>query len=515
MHAYTSAQSKALDLAAQSQGIGGFDLMLRAGFSAFQQIGAHYDAARSLLVLAGKGNNGGDAWVVAGAALAAGWQVYLWQVTGDPEDFRGEAAAARDWALARGVGDVLVDREAIDSLGLDAPEHAQSMIVVDGLLGTGLQGAPRPDIANAIDWLNSKELNVVALDVPSGLNADNGAAAGALVRSALTVTFIGMKLGLLTGRGPGCAGQVVLENLGVDVQRLIQTVATGDLTQGCPVLARPVDPLPPRNPLAYKNQFGHVAVLAGDHGGGGAALLAAEAALRIGAGLVSVGTRALHVPGFLARRPELMAQDVDSKLAALQLLEPASVLLVGPGLGQSAWGEQLYAAAVDTMNRSSESGQHAISAAIVDADALNLVSAGAPLPQRSVITPHPGEAARLLGCVVKDIEADPVGAVCELAVRFNCIAVLKGPGSLVADCSGLKYVCALGNPGMATAGMGDVLAGIVAGVVAQQTLDTYWVARAVQFHAAAGDLAAATLSEHSLLAADVIDQLPTLMRGEN
>ena len=132
--------------------------------------------------------------------------------------------------MARGVGDVLVDREAIDSLGLDAPEHAQSMIVVDGLLGTGLQGAPRPDIANAIDWLNSKELNVVALDVPSGLNADNGAAAGALVRSALTVTFIGMKLGLLTGRGPGCAGQIVLENLGVDVQRLIQTVATGDLT---------------------------------------------------------------------------------------------------------------------------------------------------------------------------------------------------------------------------------------------------------------------------------------------
>ena len=251
MHAYTSAQSKALDLAAQAQGIAGFDLMLRAGFSAFQQIGARYEAARSLLVLAGKGNNGGDAWVVAGAAHAAGWQVYLWQVTGDPEDFRGESAAARDWALARGVGEVLVDREAIDNLGLDAPEYAQSLIVVDGLLGTGLKGAPRPDVANAIDWLNDNKLNVVALDVPSGLNADNGAAPGALVQCALTVTFIGMKLGLLTGRGPGCAGRVVLESLGVDVQRLIQAAAPGDLTQGCPVLTRPVEPLPPRSCLLY------------------------------------------------------------------------------------------------------------------------------------------------------------------------------------------------------------------------------------------------------------------------
>ena len=508
MRAYTSAQSKALDQAAQAQGVAGFELMRRAGFAAFQQIGQHFPDARALLVLAGKGNNGGDAWIVAGAAHAAGWRVHLWQVVGEPSQLRGEAAAARDWALAQGLAEQLLDRAGVlELVGEGSVDSLESTLIVDGLLGTGLQAEPRPEVAEAIHWINSSPLSCVALDLPSGLNADNGATPGAAVNSALTVTFIGMKLGLVTGKGPEYAGKVVLESLGVDVERLSADAAGKEAaTKGCTLLSLPVEPMPRRKASAFKNEFGHVAVLAGDHGGGGAALLAAEAALRTGAGLVSVGTRELHIPAFLARRPELMVNAVDTKPGALSLLQNASVVLVGPGLGQADWGTQLYSAAL-------ERGGDARCVAVVDADALNLVAAGAALPPGSVITPHPGEAGRLLGCDTSAIEADRVGAAEELARRYSCIAVLKGAGTLIADTSGLQFVCSLGNPGMATAGMGDTLAGIVAGVIAQHGLSVQWVARAVQFHAAAGDLAAARYSQPGMVASDVIAELPLVLAG--
>ena len=510
MRAYTSAQSKALDQAAQAQGIAGFELMRRAGFAAFQKIGQHFPDARALLVLAGKGNNGGDAWIVAGAAHAAGWNVHLWQVIGEASQLRGEAAEARDWAFAQGLSERLIDRAGVlDLVAEGSAGRHDGMLIVDGLLGTGLRAEPRPEVAAAIDWINNSPLSCVALDLPSGLNADNGAAPGAAVISALTVTFIGMKLGLVTGKGPDCAGKVVLESLGVDVERLSGPGGEGaeeNRIKGCRLLSLPVEPMPRRKPSAFKNEFGHVAVLAGDQGGGGAALLAAEAALRAGAGLVSVGTRELHIAAFLARRPELMVRDVETKLAASSLLQNASVVLVGPGLGQADWGMQLYSAALERMSVAS-------CIAVVDADALNLVAAGAALPQRSVITPHPGEAGRLLGCDTGAIEADRVGAAEELARRYSCIAVLKGAGTLIADSSGLQYVCSLGNPGMATAGMGDTLAGIIAGVIAQQGLSVQWVSRAVQFHASAGDLAAARYSQPGMVASDVIAELPRVLGG--
>ena len=523
MRAYTSAQSKALDKAAQAQGIAGFELMRRAGMVAFQHIGRHFKQARSLLVCAGKGNNGGDAWIVAGAAHAAGWGVHLWQVVGTPADLRGEASQARDWAFAQGLETRLIDRTAaLELLAKNSAGRADAMVLVDGVLGTGLSGPPRPGAADAIDCINASPCPCVSLDLPSGLDADNGAAPGALVKSDLTVTFIGMKLGLLTGKGPDCAGKWVLENLGVDVARLSEPGAVSSsrgarrvatAIKGCAVLSAPVDTLPARRPAAFKNEFGHVAVLAGDQGGGGAALLAAESALRTGAGLVSLGTRALHVAAGLARRPELMVRAVDDKAGALELLKGASVGLVGPGLGQGDWGRELYCAVLEHSSSLASTG--ASIDFVVDADALNLVASGQPLPARSVITPHPGEAGRLLGCDTKAIEADRVGAVCELAGRYSCIAVLKGAGTLIADSAGLQYVCALGNPGMASAGMGDTLAGIVAGVVAQQELSAFWVGRAVQLHAAAGDLAAARYSQPGMVAADVIAELPRLLGGDN
>ncbi len=522
MHAYTSAESSALDAAAQAQGVAGFELMRRAGVVAFERICESFVTADTLLILAGKGNNGGDAWVVAGAAFAAGWTVHLWQIGG--EVLSGEAALARDWARAQGV----IARPEVASAELPTVtslvtragttlEPARSL-VIDGLLGTGLNSAPRPETQLAIQWANHTRLGVVALDVPSGLAVDNGAVPGgwpeAVIRADLTVTFIGMKLGLLTGRGPDCAGVVCYESLGVDVPRLTRELgALGSSLHsptpfGTQILGHPVPPLPVRNRAAYKNQFGHVLVLAGDHGGGGAALLAAEAALRSGAGLVSVGTRGEHMPAMLARRPELMVRVVEGKLAAARLTEQATAIVVGPGLGQGAWGQQLFSAALDA----AELGVKLI----IDADALNILAARATrpaLPAHCVLTPHPGEAARLLGCSSIDIEADRVAAVTELAHRYGCVALLKGAGTLVADGSGLVSVCRLGNPGMASAGMGDTLAGIVASLVAQQELSANWVGRAVLLHAAAGDRAAGRLGEAGLLAADVIAELPSVLGG--
>lgn len=504
MRAYTSTESSALDAAAQGNGLDGFELMRRAGFAAFEQIARNYPQASSLVVLAGKGNNGGDAWVVAGAAVAAGWTVLLHQFGLAAEALGGEAAIARDWAMERGVSATPFREEHIVA--------ASQWVLVDGLLGTGLRSAPRAEIQQAITWANAQSLPVVALDLPSGLSADNGGVPGgwpdAVLRADLTITFIGMKLGLLTGRGPDCVGDLVHESLTLDVPRLAKTSGSA----GVGVLDGCFEGLPARNRTAYKNQFGHVLVLAGDDGGGGAALLAAESALRCGAGLVSVGTRATHVTAMLTRRPEVMVRAVSDQRAAAELSGRADTILVGPGLGQADWGRALFAAALAAGDESCR--------LVIDADGLNILASrhendgdSVALPQDCVLTPHPGEAARLLGVTTQQVESDRIAAVTALAQRYCCVVVLKGAGTLIADASGVVAVCTLGNPGMATAGMGDALAGIVAGIVAQQGVSAYWVGRAVQFHAAAGDRAAARLGEASLLAGDVIDELPGVLAG--
>jgi len=517
MLAYTSAESSALDVAAQQSGVVGFELMRRAGVVAFEQLARHYPAADSLLVLAGKGNNGGDAWIVAGAAAAAGWTVRLFQFGLLAGELTGTAALARDWAGARGVD------AQLGELAVELPQLSRSRlpsshwVVVDGLLGTGLHSAPRPEIQQAIALVNAVDLPVVALDLPSGLSTDNGSVPGgypdAVIRTDLTVTFIGMKLGLLTGHGPDCAGEVVHESLALDVARLARQ--SGAAESAVSVLGQHYDPLPARTRTAYKNQFGHVLVLAGDDGGGGAALLAAESTLRCGAGLVSVGTQAINVSAMLARRPELMVRAVADQASAVELAKRADTIVVGPGLGQAAWGQDLFAAALVAAGPEVP--------LVIDADALNMLAAryaeqasGAgsfTLPAETVLTPHPGEAARLLGISTQQVEMDRIAAVTALAQRYACVVVLKGAGTLIADPSGLAFVCALGNPGMATAGMGDTLAGIVASVVAQRGVSALWVGRAVQFHAAAGDRAALRLGEASMLAADVIDELPAVLRG--
>jgi NAD(P)H-hydrate epimerase len=337
---------------------------------------------------------------------------------------------------------------------------------------------------------------VLALDIPSGLHADTGCILGSAVRAALTVTFIGLKQGLFTADGPDCCGELAFEGLEVPA-----AVYGWQLLSARRIdWPRFADLLPPRPRGAHKGRFGHVLVIGGDLGMAGASRLAGEAALRAGAGLVSVATRAEHVAALVAGRPELMVHGVSTPEDLRPLLGRATVVAVGPGLGRGAWGRALFGAAV-----------RAGLPLVVDADALNLLAEGPRQLADGILTPHPGEAARLLGVTPADVHADRFAAAAALQERFGGVVVLKGAGSIVRG-PGIRppAVCSAGNPGMATAGVGDVLTGVIAGLLAQGLGADDAAEMGVCVHSAAGDRAAAA-GERGLIASDLLGPLRALL----
>ena len=374
---------------------------------------------------------------------------------------------------------------------------------MDALLGIGLRDAPRAEFAAAIEQINQAALPVLALDIPSGLNADTGAVAGAAVAANLTLTFIATKRGLLTGRGAALTGELVLANLDVPATTYDAIAPSAERL----VLDELVTLLEPRAADAHKGDFGHVMVIGGDTGYGGAALMAAEAAARTGAGKVSVATRPEHVAAILARRPEVMACGVVSGQELEPLLARPTLLVVGPGLGRSPWSEQMLQQAI-------KSGLPLV----LDADALNILAEGRVVPAAALqqhspwlLTPHPAEAARLLGITTAEVQADRFAAVRGLAERYGASVILKGAGSLVASVDGIVGVVTDGNPGMASGGMGDVLSGIVGGLMAQR-LSAHDAARlGAVAHACAADLAAEDMGQRGLLATDLIPYLGQLL----
>lgn len=489
---YTAAQSRQLDLLAQQlPGIDGTVLMRRAGSAAFDLLRNHWPQARRLLIFCGGGNNGGDGYVLAELAQRAGFSVTLVALAA-PEQLRGDAALACRNAMRAGVEpQTFAPERLID---------AQYDLLVDALLGTGLTGEPRADYRAAIDWINASALPVLALDLPSGLDADTGRIWGTAVRADLTLTFIAAKRGLLTGAGPDQCGLLGFADLGVPATLHQQL-------EGAAVLRLTSDLLPhwlPRRPrTAHKGRFGHLLIVGGNHGYGGAVSIAAEAALRAGAGLVTVATRGAHLNALLARRPEAMVRAVESGQDLEPLLKLPTVILLGPGLGQDAWAEQMVQRVLGSELP-----------LVVDADALNLVARRTTPPRREnwILTPHPGEAARLLGCDSSTVEADRFTAVQRLAERHGGVALLKGAGTLVASAAAGDGIalCAAGNPGMASGGMGDLLSGLIAALLAQQ-LPLVDAARAgVLLHAMAGDVAAGH-HERGLLATDLLAPLRRLV----
>ena len=494
---YSAVQVRELDRRAiEEQGIDGYVLMQRAALAAWNLLQERWPEAKSLWVLCGPGNNGGDGLVLARLAKQAGYAVEL-ILAADADRYQGAAKQALDdWLAADGEIHCASDEQL-------ARMRSQADVIVDGLLGTGLS---RPvtgqfeTLINAVNQAAGEGVAVLALDIPSGLGADTGAVMGVAIQATACITFIGAKLGLVTGQGPACCGALYFDDLAVprEVYANCPPLAariTDDLRQAC---------LTRRDRTAHKGAHGHLHCLGGDHGTSGAIRIAAEAALRTGAGLVSVSTRAQAAACMAQARPELMASGFELDAGLPEHAASAHVLLVGPGLGQGDWGQQLWRQAL-ALNKPM----------LVDADGLNLLAKAPEHRDNWVLTPHPGEAARLLACDSRQVQADRVAAIRALQEKYGGVVVLKGAGTLVLGPDGQIHVCTQGNPGMAVGGMGDLLAGIIAGLWVQgidQGMDMYQAAQlGVYLHACAADKAAAELGERGLLPTDVFAYMRPLL----
>ncbi len=459
-------------------------LMERAGLAAAQWARDLAGDGKRILILAGPGNNGGDA-LVAARHLQSWWYQVDLMLAGDPARFPPDAAAAwQAWTAAGG--------KALDAI----PENRRWSLAIDGLFGIGLARDLGGRHLDLVKQLNHLTLPILALDIPSGLDADNGQIFGAAVRASHTLTFIALKPGLLTANGADYCGKIRVADLGLEASELSESPGR--------LLDRSVATvLPPRPHNSHKGMLGSVGILGGDRSMCGAAILAGRAALKCGAGLVYVAPLD-EAPPYDPAQPELML------CTPAQLWEKDSLrcLVAGPGLGRSAQAVEQLALALKSTAK-----------LVLDADALNLVGADntlqALLKNRkgdTLLTPHPAEAGRLLGMGAHDVQQDRVAAALMLAERFNCLAVLKGAGSIVATPGGRWFVNPTGNPGMSSAGMGDVLSGMLAALIAQRVPAEQALLAAVYLHGAAADaLVARGCGPVGLTASEVIESARTLL----
>jgi NAD(P)H-hydrate epimerase len=482
---YLAAAVRELDrIAVQDGRIPGHVLMCRAALSAWKTLLIRWPDVRRVIVVCGPGNNGGDGYEVARLARQQGVAAIVLEPM--PHQVKGDARTTREGWIASGGA-------IADSFPYDVKSGD---VIVDALFGIGLTRAPDAAALQAIQAINragDSGSGVLAIDVPSGLQSDSGTVLGAAVQADVTITFIGNKPGLYTGQGAALCGCVVFDDLQMPMEIYARLASVGRLQQHADLNRY----LPARKRTAHKGDSGHVLLIGGDHGTPGAVLLCARAAMRAGAGLVSIATRASHAALLNAAQPELMCHGVARADELQALLERATVVAIGPGLGQTDWARALLAAVM-------ASGKPQVA----DADALNLI---AQQPQADVqpkvqriITPHPGEAARLLGLKTPQVQADRITAAQALRQRYGGVAVLKGAGSLIVGEQ--LQLCPFGNPGMGVGGMGDALTGIIAAFVAQGLSLEDAAGAGVLAHALAGDRAAMH-GERGLQATDLIEQL--------
>ena len=490
---YTAEQVRRLDKCAiEGHGIPGIELMERAGGAVFDAARQAFPDAGKYLVLCGGGNNGGDGYIVARKAIEAGIEVDVCALK-DPSGLVGDAAtAAQRWQEAGGV---LTPWPVRDPGNYD--------VIFDALLGTGLDREPAGAYAEAIEAANQAESFVVAVDIPSGLNADTGAVMGIATVADLTVTFIGSKRGLFTADGADYTGDVLFDDLETPDSVRDSESNSGILIQEELIL----DFLPPRLLNSHKGNYGWLLAVGSEAGMSGAVRLCGEAALRSGAGKVTVCTRREHAALINVACPELMVRGVDKAAELETLLGEVDVVVTGTGLGRSGWSEDMLRACLA-----------ANLPTVLDADGLNILAETHPglgkgeFPAgKCILTPHPAEAGRLLGCFARDIQQDRVASALKLARRYEAVVALKGCGTVVADPSGRYAICPLGNPGMATAGSGDVLSGVVGAMLAQGLEPWEAAMCGVVAHASAGDLAAGQAGQRGMLASDITAFLPAVL----
>ena len=464
---------------ADALGITLYELMLRAGQAAYEHLNRHWPDARHWLILCGHGNNGGDGYVLARLGQAAGKTITLLACDSEkalPE----EAQRARDaWLDAGGE---------IHAAGAAWPEQVD--VIVDALLGTGTQRAPAEPYATLIQQANAHAAPILAIDMPSGLSARNGTTPGEVINATHTLSVVALKPGQLTGKARDVIGALYYADLG------LATFLAGETAPMARYDASALTRwLKPRKPTSHKGNHGRLLVIGGDAGTAGAVRMTAEAALRTGSGLVRVLTHKDNIIPILTARPEVMVDELsDERLK--EALEWADVIAVGPGLGQREWGKQ----ALKTVAGSEKP-------MLCDEYAVNLLAISAEKLHNRIITAHPGEAARLLNIETSEIESDRLHAAQRLAQQYGGVVVLKGAGTIIASEQGEMAFADVGNAGMASGGMGDLLSGIIASLMGQQ-LPLFGAACAgCVAHGAAADAVAAQRGTRGMLATDLLDLL--------
>lgn len=455
-----------------------FELMARAGQAVFDHIVKRCEDSKKIAIFCGSGNNAGDGFVVARLAIMADYDVKVFCLS-DPGFLKGAAMQAySSYAEAGGTFEFFEENQ-----------KCQADIVIDAMLGIGLSRIVSDLFAQAIAMVNNTDAYKIAIDIPSGLCGNTGNVKGCAVKADATITFVGLKQGLFTGYAAEYCGEIHYSALDIPAD-VFQKVNSGVFR-----LAR--KQFPKRNRCVHKGSNGHVLIIGGNLGYSGAARLAGEAAARVGCGLVTLATRKEHA-GFLnISRPELMCHGVETTKQLADLMAKVSVVVIGPGLGQDDWAELMFREAIKTDKPM-----------VVDADGLNWLSRSPQTKPNWILTPHPGEAAKLLMLAVSinDIQADRYKSVRALQKQYGGVAVLKGVGSLIATDEGVAVSCT-GNPGMASGGMGDVLAGVIAGLLAQGFSTIEATQQGVYLHGLAGDAAAEVDGERGLLASDLIPHL--------
>lgn len=509
MKIVTAAEMREIDRATSERfGVPSLTLMENAGTAIAEFVLSYYPIAKTIGVICGKGNNGGDGFVAARKLSAAGKEVRV-LLLADPSELRGDAAEMFQCLQLS----FLIARSSDDLDGEKARATFASDLILDAILGTGLRPPVTGLYAEAIERINAATAPVVAVDIPSGADADvMGSQTGAVARANAIVTFTAPRpahvFGLLTN------GPILVAPIGSPDEAITSSLHLNVITprEIAPLLA-------PRRPDANKGNFGHVLVVGGSVGKAGAAAMAGMSALRVGAGLSTVATAKSVLPTVAGFHPELMTEslpETDAGTISLRALEYGrfdglvhgkTVLAIGPGISRQTETSEFVRTMVARYKLPM----------VVDADGLNAFEGSADkLHGRDhplVITPHPGEMARLCGSTIKDILRDRINVARTFAREHQCITVLKGHRTLIAEPGGEIWVNTTGNPGMATGGTGDILTGMVSGFMAQnpdRLLDT--VLAAVYLHGLAGDVVRETLGEQCLVATDLITAFPEAFR---
>jgi NAD(P)H-hydrate epimerase len=477
-----------------------YELMKRAGEAVFNVVKTKYSRCKKILVLCGAGNNAGDGYVVARLAEKEGFDVRVISLI-DPNALKNEALLAyKDWLSVSEN-----DSTGESDFNLSVIDEAD--IIIDALLGTGLARDVSAQWAEWITAVNQSSKPVISIDIPSGLLADTGMIAGVAINADTTICFIGLKQGMFTAQAKDVCGEILFDNLALPDAVYTHVVSDAQLIKGINYRL-----LPKRKASSHKGCFGHVLVVGGNKGMPGAVILAAKAALRSGAGLLTIITAPQNSEAISSAVPEAMIKTCDlhsvDSLFKESFINNISHVAIGMGLAQDDWALQLLQQCVQ-LNKPM----------LIDADALNLIAKyDITIKSSLVITPHPGEAARLLSKDTAfssaDIQRDRFSSIKSLRNLFNqrqpCVVVLKGSGTLIFDGLTMK-VCNSGNAAMAAPGMGDVLSGIVIALMAQNIEVSDAVELAVCLHASAADLVTGDKTR-GLLASDVINALPKVLQ---